>query len=106
MTQTEANPLWGGRFQQGASSLLEQINASVQFDHRLADQDIAGSIAHCRMLATQGVITKIECDTIVGGLELVADEVRAGKFAFDAALEDVHMNIVARLYECIGPVAG
>jgi argininosuccinate lyase len=100
------NPLWGGRFGQGASALLEEINASVRFDHRLVTQDIAGSVAHARMLAARGVITAAEAEAIIDGLATISAEVAAGEFVFDPALEDVHMNVEARLRELAGPAAG
>jgi argininosuccinate lyase len=101
-----ANPLWGGRFEQGASTLLEEINASVHFDYRLAEQDIAGSIAHARMLAAQSIVSTVEADAIVNGLNQILAEVIAGEFVFDPALEDVHMNVESRLHHLVGPVAG
>jgi argininosuccinate lyase len=102
----KANPLWGGRFHQGASSLLEEINSSVHFDWRLARQDIAGSIAHAEMLGARRVIEPTEAAEIVNGLRKVEAEIASGDFTFDPALEDVHMNIEARLRELIGPTAG
>ncbi|MEU3609162.1 argininosuccinate lyase [Streptomyces sp. NPDC035033] len=108
-TGTNAAPhdeqVWHG-WLTGNSSLLEEINASVRFDHRLARHDIDGSIAHARMLAARRVITEQEADAIVAGLELVREEIRTGAFTFDPALEDVHMNVEARLRTLIGPVAG
>ncbi|WP_051180075.1 argininosuccinate lyase [Nocardia concava] len=103
---TGTNPLWGGRFTTGASSLLEEINSSVHFDFRLAEQDVAGSIAHARMLVDQGVISVDEGQAIVNGLKIIAAEIAAGDLVLDRALEDVHMNIEARLHDLIGPVAG
>ncbi|MFB8027801.1 MULTISPECIES: argininosuccinate lyase [unclassified Streptomyces] len=90
----------------GNSALLEEINASVRFDHRLAQQDLDGSVAHARMLAGSGVISSAESELIVSGLERIRGEIEAGEFTFDPALEDVHMNVEARLRELIGPVAG
>ncbi|MFJ7768065.1 argininosuccinate lyase [Streptomyces sp. NPDC097107] len=97
--------MWKG-WLTGGSSLLEEINASVRFDHRLVQQDIDGSIAHARMLATCKVLSAGEATEIVDGLERIRAEVDAGEFVFDPALEDVHMNVEARLRELIGPVAG
>ncbi|MBN9743527.1 argininosuccinate lyase [Amycolatopsis sp. A1MSW2902] len=100
------NPLWGGRFAEGASTLLEAINDSVRFDHRLATQDIDGSIAHARMLAEQGVLSADDATAITAGLDRISEEIASGEFVFDPRLEDVHMNIESRLHELIGPVAG
>jgi argininosuccinate lyase len=101
-----ANPLWGGRFAEGPSEIMERINASVRFDHRLALHDIAGSRAHADMLAAQGIITEADNAAIQDGLARIAEEVVAGTFHFDPALEDVHMNIEARLKDLIGEPAG
>jgi argininosuccinate lyase len=81
---------------------MEQINASIGFDKRLYAQDIAGSKAHATMLAEAGIISAAERDAIVGGLEQIQREIEAGEFPFSAALEDIHMNIEARLTELIG----
>lgn len=106
MTDTNRDDqIWQG-WLTGGSSLLEEVNASVRFDHRLARQDIDGSIAHARMLARCEVVTETEAKEIVRGLELIREEIEAGDFVFDPALEDVHMNIEARLRELVGPVAG
>jgi argininosuccinate lyase len=94
--------LWGGHFAQGPAPLMEQINASIGFDKRLYAQDIAGSKAHATMLAEAGIISAAERDAIVGGLEQIQREIEAGEFPFSAALEDIHMNIEARLTELIG----
>ncbi|MFF4033745.1 argininosuccinate lyase [Streptomyces sviceus] len=102
---TREDQLWDG-WLTGGSSLLEEINASVRFDHRLAQQDIDGSIAHARMLAKCEVITSTEAEQIVVALEQIRGEIKAGDFTFDPALEDVHMNVEARLRELIGPTAG
>jgi argininosuccinate lyase len=101
-----ANPLWGGRFAEGPSEIMERINASVRFDHRLALHDIAGSRAHADMLAAQGIITDADNAAIQDGLARIAEEVVAGTFNFDPALEDVHMNVEARLKDLIGEPAG
>ena len=101
-----ANPLWGGRFVEGPSEIMERINASVSFDHRLALHDIAGSRAHADMLAAQGIITDADNAAIQDGLARIAQEVAAGEFRFDPALEDVHMNVEARLKDLIGEPAG
>jgi argininosuccinate lyase len=94
--------LWGAHFERGPAPLMEQINASVGFDKRLYAHDIAGSAAHARMLAAVGLLEPAECDAILAGLEQVRDEIESGRFPFSAALEDIHMNIEARLTELIG----
>ena len=101
-----ANPLWGGRFAEGPAAIMEEINASVAFDHRLAQQDIVGSRAHAAMLVAQGILTAEDGDAIATGLDQIAAEITSGAFHFDPALEDVHMNIEARLRELIGDAAG
>ncbi|AIY44082.1 Argininosuccinate lyase [Collimonas arenae] len=103
---SKANPLWGGRFNEGASELLKEINSSVHFDKRLALQDIAGSIAHAEMLAFCGVLGVHEVKIIISGLHKIKLEIETGIFVFDSALEDVHMNVESRLHVIVGPVAG
>jgi argininosuccinate lyase len=97
---------WGGRFEQDTDALVEAYTESVSYDRRLWRQDIAGSKAHARMLARQGVLSGDEADGIVAGLDAVAAEIEAGTFVWKAELEDVHMNIEARLTELIGPLGG
>jgi argininosuccinate lyase len=94
--------LWGGHFARGPAPLMEQINASVGFDKRLYAHDIAGSRAHARMLAAVGVLGAAERDAILEGLARIEREIEAGEFPFSAALEDIHMNVEARLTELIG----
>ena len=101
-----ANAMWGGRFAAGPEAVMEQINASISFDKRLYAQDIAGSKAHCEMLVAQGIIDRADGRAIVDGLDLVFDEIEAGEFEFKTALEDIHLNIEARLREHIGEAAG
>jgi argininosuccinate lyase len=101
-----ANPLWGGRFAEGPSEIMERINASVSFDRRLAGQDIAGSRAHADMLAARGIISDADNAAIQQGLDTIAAEIAAGDFVFDPALEDVHMNVETRLKSLIGEPAG
>jgi len=96
--------LWGGRFSEGTDAFVARFTASVGFDRRLHAQDIAGSIAHARMLCKVGVLSETERDAIVDGLEEIATEIETGSFPWRADLEDVHMNIEARLTERIGPV--
>jgi len=94
--------LWGGHFDTGPAPLMEKINASIGFDKRLWAHDIAGSRAHARMLAAQGIISASDRDAILEGLDAVAAEIEAGTFPFSAELEDIHLNIEARLTEKIG----
>ena len=105
-TSGSANTLWGGRFAGGPAQIMQRINASIGFDHRLYAQDIAGSKAHCEMLVAQGIITLADGTQILAGLDTILAEITAGKFSFSEALEDIHMNIEARLAELIGPAAG
>src|SRR5271163_1387579 len=85
-----ANKMWGGRFERGPAGIMEEINVSVDFDKRLADHDIAGSKAHARMLAAQGIISQADADAISGGLDQIAADIVAGKFEFKRELEDIH----------------
>jgi len=101
-----SNRMWGGRFSSGPDAIMEEINASIGFDKRLYKHDIAGSIAHATMLETAGILTRDDKDAIISGLETVRGEIEAGDFTFSRALEDIHMNIEARLAELIGPTAG
>ena len=105
MTKT-ANTMWGGRFAAGPDAIMEAINASIGFDQRLAAQDIAGSRAHAAMLAAQGIISDTDAKAIREGLLTILSEIETGEFAFSAALEDIHMNVEARLRELIGDAAG
>lgn len=103
---SSANSLWGGRFAGGPAEIMARINASIGFDQRLYAQDIAGSKAHCEMLIKQGIIGARDGAQILAGLDTILAEISAGKFNFSEALEDIHMNIEARLAELIGPAAG
>ena len=98
--------LWGGRFSGDTDKLVESYSASIEFDRRLYREDIAGSIAHARMLAKQGIISDADRDAIVGGLEAIRDEIAAGEFEFRVDREDIHLNIEAALAERIGEPAG
>lgn len=100
------NQLWGGRFTQPTDKFVQEFTASIDFDKRMYRYDIQGSIAHCRMLAKQGIIAAEEAETIVAGLEGILADIEGGNFEFSVALEDIHMNIEARLIERIGPVGG
>ena len=93
---------WGGRFSEPTDAFVEAFTASVGFDQRLARHDIAGSRAHARMLAAQGILTADERDAILGGLDTIEAQIVAGDFAWSVALEDGHMNIEAALTERIG----
>jgi argininosuccinate lyase len=97
---------WGGRFGQDTDPAVERFTASVHFDRALARYDIRGSIAHARMLGRTGVVPAADADALVAGLEEIASEVEAGTLPLDPRLEDIHMNVEARLRERIGPVAG
>ncbi len=98
--------IWGGRFQSATDAVLEAINVSIDFDKRLAPQDIAGSLAHVAMLADAGILTRQDAELITKGLQQIRGEIEQGDFAFSRGLEDIHMNVEARLAELIGPVAG
>ena len=100
------NTMWGGRFASGPDAVMEAINASIGFDRKLYAQDIAGSKAHARMLARQGIITEADAGKIVQGLDTIASEIEAGTFEFSTRLEDIHMNVESRLAELIGEPAG
>ncbi len=97
-----SNQQWGGRFAAGPSALLQAINASVGFDRKLWRQDIRGSLAHAAMLAHVGIISEADEKAIRDGLAGIAEEIEAGSFVWSEALEDVHMNIEARLTERVG----
>ena len=97
-----ANQQWGGRFAAGPSAIMQEINASIGFDRKLWRQDIRGSLAHAAMLAQIGLISGADEQAIKAGLAAIAAEIEAGRFPFDTELEDIHMNIEARLTERIG----
>ena len=101
-----ANTMWGGRFAAGPDAIMEAINASIGFDQRLYAQDIRGSRAHAAMLAAQGIISPSDAGAIGEGLFTVLSEIEGGQFRFQTALEDIHMNVEARLKELIGEPAG
>ena len=100
------NTMWGGRFAASPAEIMEEINASIDFDKRLWRHDIAASKAHVAMLGATGIVTPEEADQISGGLDTILAEMEAGTFTFTRALEDIHLNIESRLAELIGPVAG
>ncbi len=98
--------MWGGRFGAGPDAVMEDINASIDFDRHLFRQDIAASKAHAAMLGKQGIITADDAGKIAHGLDTILSEIESGKFKFKRALEDIHMNVESRLAELIGPAAG
>jgi argininosuccinate lyase len=100
------NKMWGGRFKSGPAQIMEEITPSIDFDKRLAEQDLAGSRAHVRMLAVQKIIPAADCESILKGLDQIEREIEGGTFSFKRSLEDIHLNIESRLAEIIGPTAG
>ena len=105
-SQKSSNAMWGGRFASGPDAIMEAINASISFDKRLYAQDIRGSRAHAAMLAAQGILTHSDAEAIREGLLTVLSEIEKGDFPFSTALEDIHMNVEARLKALIGEPAG
>jgi argininosuccinate lyase len=101
-----SNKMWGGRFTSEPDEVMAEINASIDFDKNLFRQDIAASKAHAEMLAKQGIISAEDAKKIAHGLDTILSEIEAGRFKFTRALEDIHMNVEARLAELIGPAAG
>ncbi len=101
-----SNQMWGGRFASGPAAIMEAINASIGFDKKLYAQDIRGSLAQADMLAETGIISTKDRDKIKVGLGQILGEIEAGTFEFSAKLEDIHMNVEARLTDLIGPAAG
>ena len=106
MSDKPANAMWGGRFAMSPAEIMQEINASIGFDKRLAPQDIRGSKAHAQMLAEAGILTKADAREIAKGLDQILAEIEAGTFKFSNALEDVHMNVESRLKDLIGSAAG
>ncbi|RYH10563.1 argininosuccinate lyase [Tropicimonas sp. IMCC6043] len=101
-----ANQMWGGRFSSGVDAIMEAINASIGFDRRLARQDVEGSRAHAAMLAATGIISDSDAEAMREGLLTILSEIEGGAFEFSTALEDIHMNVEARLKTLIGEPAG
>jgi argininosuccinate lyase len=101
-----SNKMWGGRFASGPDSIMEEINASIDFDRHLFRHDILASKVHAEMLARQGIIAADDAAKIAHGLDTILSEIEAGRFEFKRALEDIHMNVESRLAELIGPAAG
>ena len=106
LTEKGPNRMWGGRFASAPDTLMEGINASIDFDKQLFRQDIAGSRAHAEMLAAVGILSQEDVRAILDGLDLVVAEFERGEMSFRTELEDIHMNIEARLAELIGDAAG
>ena len=106
MGKTKTNKVWGTRMKSKPSELLTKINASIDVDKELYQQDINGSIAHCKMLAKQKIIKSDISKKIVNGLEKIRKEIQLKKFKFSQSNEDIHLNIEKRLFEIIGPNAG
>ena len=106
MAQKKSNRMWGGRFATGQDTLMIEINASIEFDKRLAEQDILASKVHAKMLSKQNIISESDCKSIVEGLDQIASQIKKNEFVFDRALEDIHMNVEAQLKEIIGEPAG
>jgi argininosuccinate lyase len=102
----DKSAIWGGRFVGGPAEVMQAINASIDFDKRLYAQDIQASKAHCAMLVGAGIITEADGKAILRGLDRVRAEIDAGDFIFRRDLEDIHMNVEARLAELIGDAAG
>ena len=100
------NTMWGGRFAASPAEIMEEINASIDFDKRLWRHDIEASKAHVAMLGATGIVTPEEAEQISSGLDTILAEMEAGTFKFTRALEDIHLNVESRLAELIGPVAG
>ena len=101
-----SNQMWGGRFASGPAAIMEAINASIGFDRKLYAEDIRGSLAHAEMLAESGIISPADQGEIARGLNTILSEIESGDFQFSSRLEDIHMNIEARLAELIGASAG
>jgi argininosuccinate lyase len=101
-----SNKMWGGRFSGKPDAVMARINASIDVDRKLYRQDIAASKAHAGMLAKQGIISAQDAKKIVHGLDTILSEIESGKFRFKRALEDIHMNVEARLADLIGAAAG
>ncbi len=101
-----SNKMWGGRFESGPAAIMEEINASIDFDKRMWRQDIRGSKAHADMLGATGILSMADVTSIRNGLDQIASEIESQTFTFSRSLEDIHMNIEARLKDIIGEAAG
>ena len=102
----QSSAIWGGRFDGKPSKIMENINASISFDKRLYKEDIFASIAHTKMLKKQKILSEEDASKIINGLNQIQKEIESNKFAFSVELEDIHMNIEARLKNIIGETAG
>ncbi len=100
------NLMWGGRFSSQQDNIMEAINSSIEIDHRMALQDIEGSIVHVKMLQFQKIIPTKICNNLIKGLKVIKDDVIKGKFIYDRKFEDIHMNIEKKLHDIIGDDAG
>ena len=98
--------MWGGRFATGPDAIMEEINASIDFDQRLWRQDIRGSLAHAAMLEATGILSKEDVKAITDGLKQIEGTIERGEFTFSRALEDIHMNVESKLKDGIGAAAG
>ena len=106
MSKKSSNKMWGGRFSTGPDSIMEAINASIDFDKRLGPEDVESSLAHADMLGARGILNVSDVSAIKEGLQEILGELNSGEFQFSADLEDIHMNIEARLKDKIGSPAG
>ena len=106
MTNKSANKMWGGRFAMSPAEVLQEINASIDFDKALAPFDVRASKVHAAMLGARGIISKDDARKIAAGLDRVLAEIEEGGFTFSRDLEDIHMNVEARLQQLVGPAAG
>ena len=100
------NLMWGGRFSSQQDNIMETINSSIEIDHRMAMQDIEGSLVHVKMLQFKKIIPTKICNNIIKGLKVIQDDVIKGKFIYDRKFEDIHMNIEKKLHDIIGDDAG
>ena len=106
MSKKSSNKMWGGRFSTGPDAIMEAINASIDFDKRLGPEDVESSLAHADMLGARGILNVSDVSAIKEGLQEILGELNSGEFQFSADLEDIHMNIEARLKDKIGSPAG
>ncbi|MBQ6759241.1 MAG: argininosuccinate lyase, partial [Selenomonadaceae bacterium] len=101
-----SDKLWGGRFERSTDEMINEFQASIDFDKRMYREDIEGSMAHAKMLAAQGIITDDDAKKICAGLSEILKQIDAGEFKFSVALEDIHMNVEAALTAAIGAAGG
>ena len=106
MKKNSSHEIWGGRFAEAPDDIMKAVNASIEFDKRLYREDIEASISHAAMLARQGIINNSDAEAICNGLRKISVEIETGEFEFSVDLEDLHMNVEARLRAIIGPAAG